>query len=56
MSRFETISFGIALAVLASPVFAGPANPAPAPVAGVGIGAVMLIGFGYRALKNRFRS
>jgi hypothetical protein len=25
----------------------------PAPVAGIGIGAVALIGFGYRALKSR---
>jgi hypothetical protein len=25
----------------------------PAPVAGVGIGAVILVGIGYRALKSR---
>jgi hypothetical protein len=55
MTRIETISFGIALAVMASPVFAGPANPAPAPVAGVGVGAALLIGLGYRAIKKRFR-
>jgi hypothetical protein len=52
MSRIETISFGVALAVLSSPAFAGPAA-APAPVAGVGVGAVVLIGLGYRALKRR---
>jgi hypothetical protein len=53
MSRIETISFGIVLAALASPALAG--NGAPAPIAGVGIGAVALIGLGYRALKKRIR-
>jgi hypothetical protein len=57
MGRIETISFGVALAVLSSPAFAGDVVPvgAPAPIAGVGVGAVVLIGLGYRALKRRFR-
>jgi len=53
MSRLEKIAFGIVLAALASPAFAG--QPAPAPIAGVGIGAVVLVGMGYRALKSRIR-
>ena len=53
MSRIETISFGILLAVLASPAFAGGGEPTPAPVIGIGVGAVVLVGFGYRALKAR---
>ena len=52
MRRIETISFGIVLAALASPAFAGTAG-APAPVVGVGVGAVVLVGLGYRALKAR---
>ena len=55
MNRFETISFGIVLAVLASPAIAGNGEPAPAPLLGVGVGAVVLVGMGYRALKNRIR-
>jgi hypothetical protein len=51
MNRIEFTAFGIALAVTASPAFAG--NPVPAPVAGIGIGAVVLVGIGYRALKRR---
>ncbi len=36
----------------AAPAFAGlPATPAP--IAGVGLGAIALIGLGYRALKRR---
>jgi hypothetical protein len=54
MSRLEKISFGIVLAALASPALAGEPG-APAPIAGVGIGAVLLVGIGYRALKNRIR-
>ena len=52
MNRIEKIAFGLALVVSASPVFAGTA-PVPAPVAGVGIGAVLLVGAGYKALKSR---
>ena len=45
------VAFG-ALVAFASPAFAG--SPAtPAPIAGVGIGAIALIGMGYRALKRR---
>jgi len=54
MARFETISFAIALAAVSSPAFAGNQG-APAPIAGAGVGAVVLIGLGYRALKRRFR-
>jgi len=54
MRRIETISLGVALAILSSPAVAG-APGAPAPIAGVGVGAVVLIGLGYRALKRRFR-
>jgi hypothetical protein len=57
MRRIETIAFGIALASLATPALAGNGTPGvPAPVVGVGVGAVVLIGIGYRALKNRFHS
>jgi len=55
MRRIETISLGLALAILSSPALAGGAQGAPAPIAGVGVGAVVLIGLGYRALKRRFR-
>jgi hypothetical protein len=51
MTRFEQIVFGMALLGASSPAFAG--NPTPAPIAGVGIGAVLLVGLGYRALKGR---
>ena len=52
MNRIERISFGILLASLATPAFAGLAA-VPAPIAGVGVGAVLLLGLGYRALKGR---
>jgi len=55
MSRFETIFLGVAGAALSTPAFAGPVNPAPAPLLGVGVGAAVLVGIGYRALKNRIR-
>ena len=51
--KIETILFGVALAVSASPAFAG--RPVPAPIAGIGIGAVVLVGIGYRALKARIK-
>ena len=51
MSRIEKILFGLAMLGAASPAFAG--RVVPAPVAGIGIGAVLLIGVGYRALKSR---
>ena len=43
--------FGL-LATIASPAFAG-VVVTPAPVAGLGLGAVVVIGIGYRALKRR---
>jgi len=43
--------FGL-LAAIASPAFAG-VVVTPAPVAGLGLGAVVVIGIGYRALKRR---
>jgi hypothetical protein len=52
MKRVEYAVIAIALASLASPAFAG-LSTTPAPIAGVGVGAVLLIGLGYRALKNR---
>jgi len=51
MSRIEKLVYGLALLGSAAPAFAG--RTAPAPVAGVGIGAVLLVGMGYRALKSR---
>jgi hypothetical protein len=52
MISIEKIVFCAVLACASSPAFAGPAA-APAPIAGVGIGAVVLVGIGYRALKGR---
>ena len=54
MSRTEKFVLTFALLSAASPAFAGAVGQvAPAPVAGAGIGAVLLIGLGYRALKSR---
>jgi hypothetical protein len=52
MTRIEKIVFGAALVGSASPAFAY-VYGAPAPIAGVGIGAVVLVGMGYRAIKGR---
>jgi hypothetical protein len=52
MTRIEKIAVFAVLGSLASPVLAATV-PAPAPVAGIGIGAALLIGAGYRALKSR---
>ena len=52
MKPFEYVAVGIVLASLATPAFAG-LTQTPAPIAGVGVGAVLLIGLGYRTLKNR---
>jgi hypothetical protein len=52
MTRLEKLVLGLALVTTASPAFAG-LTPVPAPIAGVGIGAVLLVGIGYRALKRR---
>jgi len=53
MSRVEKIVLGLVLLGASSPAFAGLEQPVPAPIAGVGIGAVVLVGMGYRALKRR---
>ena len=52
MTRMEKITLGVVIAGLSTPAFAG-APAVPAPIAGVGIGAVILVGLGYRALKSR---
>jgi hypothetical protein len=51
MSRIEKLIFGMALLASAAPALAGRVTPAP--VAGAGIGAILLIGVGYRAIKSR---
>jgi hypothetical protein len=53
MTSIERMAFAMLLGSLASPAFAGPVAQTPAPIAGVGIGAIALIGLGYRALKQR---
>jgi len=52
MSRTEKLILTLALLGSASPALAGIVRT-PAPIAGVGIGAVLLVGVGYRALKSR---
>lgn len=52
MKNVEKFAFALALLAIADPVLAGPVST-PAPVAGAGLGAVALIGLGYRALKSR---
>jgi hypothetical protein len=54
MNRFERIAVGVALLAMASPAFATSVD-VPAPIAGVGVGAVLLIGAGYRAIKARIK-
>lgn len=51
MSRVEQVVLAVALLGASSPAFAGISTPAP--VAGIGVGAVVLVGIGYRALKGR---
>lgn len=54
MTRIEKIVFGSALVCCASPAFATyAAYNTPAPIVGVGMGAVVLVGMGYRAIKGR---
>ena len=53
MSSIEKITDGMVALSAASPALAGQVAPVPAPIAGAGIGAVLLIGVGYRALKGR---
>jgi hypothetical protein len=51
--RLVWISSAALAALIATPAFAGTVT-SPAPVAGIGIGAVALVGLGYRALRRRF--
>jgi hypothetical protein len=55
MNRFEKLAYAASLLVIASPALAGEGTfvQTPAPVVGLGIGGVVLIGAGYRALKRR---
>ena len=53
MTRIEKIAACVVLASIASPAFATVTYQTPAPVAGIGVGAVLLIGMGYRAIKGR---
>jgi len=53
MTRVEKIGLGLVLLGSASPAFATLYQVTPAPVAGIGIGAVALVGLGVRALKRR---
>jgi len=55
MSHVEKIIFGLAKLGAATPAIAGPAQ-VPAPVAGIGIGAVILGGVGYWGVKRRVNS
>jgi hypothetical protein len=47
----DTVAMGSVLLVVATPAWAG--APIPAPVAGVGIGALALLALGYRSLRKR---
>lgn len=53
--RLENLAFGAVLMAAAGPAHAGDVVQTPAPAIGVGIGAVVLIGAGYRALKARIK-
>jgi hypothetical protein len=53
MTRMVYLGIAGVAALTAAPAFAGGAVATPAPLAGVGIGAVALLGLGYRALKKR---
>lgn len=53
MNRLEKLALATAFVAMADPVLAGTTAQTPAPIAGIGIGAVALIGLGYRALKSR---
>jgi hypothetical protein len=49
--RLYWTAVAVVAATMATPAFAG-ISPTPAPVAGVGVGAVILVGLGYRALRR----
>ena len=53
MNRLEQVAYATALLFIADPALAGRIVQTPAPIAGIGLGAVALIGLGYRALKSR---
>jgi hypothetical protein len=53
MSRIEKAAFGLCILGMASPALAVTTVPAPAPIAGAGIGAALLVAAGYRAVKSR---
>lgn len=53
MKYLERVAFVTGLLLMADPALAGTTPGVPAPIAGVGIGAVALIGLGYRAMKSR---
>jgi hypothetical protein len=55
MNRTEKVAWAVALLAAADPVLAGGTVGAPAPVAGIGIGAIALMGLGYRALRGRIK-
>lgn len=48
---FDAASAVVILSVVATPAYAGMLGPAP--VAGVGLGALAILGMGYRALRKR---
>ena len=50
--RASWVVLTVVAGAMATPAFAS-AVVGPAPVAGVGIGAVILMGIGYRALRRR---
>ena len=53
--RTGNVIFGLVALAMAAPAFAGVScTPAtPGPIAGAGIGAVAVLGIGYRALRRR---
>ena len=53
MTRIVYLGLAGIAAFSAVPAYAGIVSVTPAPVAGIGIGAVVVIGLGYRALKKR---
>ena len=53
MNRIEKLVLGVSLAAMATPAFAGDLVRVPAPAVGIGVGAVILMGIGYRAIKSR---
>ena len=52
MTRIEKLSWAMVLIAMSDPAFAVPAAATPAPVVGIGAGALAVIGMGYRALKR----